>query len=105
MDIRKIDRNMEQTVVDGGGMKLYKMPCEPFTLYGVKHDERGFYRLDDDFAASVSDGVKYLARNTAGGRIRFKTDSKTLKAIVKYKNFCRMGHMPCLLYTSDAADD
>ena len=109
MDIRKIDRNMEQTVVDGGGMKLYKMPCEPFTLYGVKHDERGFYRLDDDFAASVSDGVKYLARNTAGGRIRFKTDSKTLKAIVKYKNFCRMGHMPLSgsggLSLTDVTDD
>lgn len=94
MDIRKIDKNMEQVVTTSDGMKFYALPCEPFKVYGVNHDERGFYRLGDEFAASVSEGVKFLARNTAGGRIRFKTDSKTLKATVKYANFCSMGHMP-----------
>ena len=94
MDIRKVDKNMEQTVATSDGMKFYALPCEPFKVYGVNHDERGFYRLDGEFAATVSDGVKFLSTNTAGGRIRFKTDSKTLKAIVKYKTFCQMGHMP-----------
>ena len=94
MDIGQVDKNMNQAVTTNNGMKFYTLPCEPFKIFGVRHGEHGFYRLDDEFAASISDGVKFLATNTAGGRIRFRTNSKKLKAIVKYRNFCCMGHMP-----------
>lgn len=94
MDIGKIDRNMNQAAGTRDGMRFYTLPCEPFKIYGVRHGENGFYRLDPEFAASISEGVKFLATNTAGGRVRFKTNSKKLKAIVKYRNFCCMGHMP-----------
>ena len=50
---------------------------EPFDLYGfyAPHTEKGFKRLPDDLAQAVNSGVAKLYLNTAGGRVRFCTDS------------------------------
>ena len=59
---------------------------EPFTIHGLMPPEHGkpFRRMPDDIAASVSPGVRHLAANTAGGRIRFRTDAGViaLKAVM-----------------------
>ena len=48
------------------------------TLCGIQYEEDyGYYtRLPQKVADRVSEGVSLLASNTAGGRVRFKTNSK-----------------------------
>lgn len=51
---------------------------EPFRLYGIlpPDEEHGYYhRIPQKVADRVNDGVKGLNHHTAGGRIRFVTDS------------------------------
>ena len=50
----------------------------PFTVHGVFYDEsiKKFARLPRDVASATSGNVKYLSLFTAGGRVRFRTDSR-----------------------------
>ncbi len=69
---------------------------EPFKLYGVFYDEgQGCYlRMPASVAKEVSAGVESLNRCTAGGRIRFVTDSDFIGMKVLQKNRACMRHMP-----------
>ena len=51
---------------------------KPFRLYGFYNPlgENEFKRLPDEIGKNVSEGVAALYRNTAGGRVRFSTDSR-----------------------------
>ena len=55
----------------------YDVRNAPFQLYGFyKPEERGvFKRIPLDVAEKTSKNVRLLCTNTAGGRLRFKTDS------------------------------
>lgn len=59
---------------------------KPFAIYGLSCVEKGknFLRMPEEVSAKVSDGVHWLSTNTAGGRIRFATDSDyiALKAVM-----------------------
>lgn len=57
----------------------------PFSVHGVTHDGERFVRLPADVARSVSEGVYALHSHTAGGRIRFRTDSARI-ALRAYMN-------------------
>ena len=76
--------------------KYYTIPNENFDLYGVIFDEsiNQFVRMPDKVAKSVSGGVDYHSKHTAGGRLRFKTNSKTFHLSVKYPYLQKMAHMP-----------
>lgn len=75
---------------------LYDVRQKPFTIYGLYEPltEPEFKRMPDDVAASVSPEVATLARNTAGGRIRFCTDSMYVAIRAELQNICRVPHMP-----------
>lgn len=68
----------------------------PFSLCGLWQPAEGdhFCRMPDDAAAAVSESVRMLARQTAGGRVRFSTDSRyiAIKAVMPYVK--HMDHMP-----------
>ena len=51
---------------------------KPFDIYGLydSHSEGVFRRLPEDVAKATSSAVAGLAKNTAGGRVRFCTDSE-----------------------------
>ncbi len=92
-DITKIDKNLEvKEHVDEVGMAFYDVRRDPFDVYGLYNyrNEPEFRRLPDDVAECVSENVKKLARNTAGGRVRFSTDSDvvTIKAVMT--SICRL---------------
>ena len=57
--------------------KVYDARSKPFQLYGLhKPEEQGlFKRMPLEVAEKTSERVKLLYTNTAGARIRFKTDS------------------------------
>ncbi len=96
MDIRDIDKNFAQsTVFDKEKVDFFKVTEAPFELYGVFYDEKEgrFLRMSYDLSPKVSDGVHYLNRHTAGGRVRFSTNSKTLTLLIEYGGLEPMPHM------------
>jgi len=94
-DITKVDKNFAAKSVIYDGMTVYHISEEPFKIYGIYRSESGdFLRMPSRIAESISDGVKQLYNHTAGGRIRFKTDSKkiVLRSILPY--ITNFNHMP-----------
>ena len=68
------------------GIKYYNVQSEPFKIYGVYFSEaEGHYRrIPKEIAEATNDGVKGLSKHTAGGRVRFATDST--KLVIKAEN-------------------
>ncbi len=79
MRLEEIDKNMASAKVEEReGYVFRDAKYEPFRTYGVFHDGERYRRIPQDVAASVNAGVEHLAKNTAGGRIRFVTDSDSV---------------------------
>ena len=98
MKIEKIDKNFslrEQAHIEGDRVH-YSLPHSAFAMYGIFYDkkEQRFMRMDCTVAASVSEGVSTLSRHTAGGRLRFATDSSVFQLTVAYDFLWLMSHMP-----------
>ena len=64
----------------------------PFQISGIYYEDGKFRRLPEDTAAAVSGKVHFLHANTAGGRLRFRTDSSYVAITTKMENICRMPH-------------
>lgn len=95
-NIEKIDKNFAALAVSFDGMITYDVRKAPFSIHGLYRPEDGgpFRRMPQEVAAAINPGVLDLYGNTAGGRIRFKTDSNrvVLKWIAPYiRDF---SHMP-----------
>lgn len=68
----------------------------PFSLHGIFYDDsmQCFLRMSASVAETVSKGVADLNHCTAGGRIRFVTDSDFIGIKAVQKNRPGMRHMP-----------
>ena len=88
--LSEIDKNFADiTSVDMTGRKAYDVCKEPFRVYGLllprdKNDI--FRRMPSDIAKSINPGVEKLHDNTAGGRVRFATNSKRVAIYVKERD-------------------
>lgn len=92
-DIEKIDKNFKiETAIRREGVDFYNADNPPFTIYGVFRDGEKYRRLPESVAKSVSPGVHKLHADTAGGRIRFKTDSPNVYLSVKTEKVGKMPH-------------
>lgn len=97
MRIEELDRNLAiVTDVNEPDIVWLDAKQAPCSLHGVTYDaEQGCYvRMPQKVADTVSKGVAALNRCTAGGRIRFKTDSSFLAIRAVQKNRAAMPHMP-----------
>ena len=75
-DISKIDKNFAvSTTIDKEDVRFYDAEEPPFEICGVFREGDCFRRLPEAVAESVSEGVLVLHSKTAGGRVRFRTDS------------------------------
>ena len=81
--------------VDESGAKFYSVKEEPFKVYGLYNyrEENEFKRLPD-YLSKLSWGIENLYRNTAGGRVRFSTDSDFMIIRAKMSQVALMPHMP-----------
>jgi lysophospholipase L1-like esterase len=90
-DISKIDKNFKAVERSGSVMQEITLPSDRLDLYGVYYEpsEGRFRRLPNYVAEKVNDGVKNLATNTAGGRIRFITNSPyiAIKVVLPHATF------------------
>lgn len=97
MDITKIDKNFGTNAATAPDeLRRETLPSDNVALYGIKFNkEKGFFeRMPQDIAKGVNENVEVLNTDTAGGRARFSTDSKTLYLTVKYKRLAKMSNMP-----------
>lgn len=109
----EVDRNMiVPNTLTEPDLRFYDIRRAPFQLYGLwqPQTEPVFKRLPDDIGTNTNSGVKTLYLQTAGGRVRFSTDSPyvAIKAVMPYVK--HMDHMPLSgssgfdLYLDTAAD-
>ena len=99
VDISKIDKNFAAAKIDAP-KPVFKNALEtPFVLEGfpwLAENGGELYRIPKTTTVEETNkGVVYLASNTAGGVVRFRTDSPflVLRARLTDPNF-RVGHMP-----------
>lgn len=75
-DIKSIDKNFKvNTKIEKDDLVFYNALDTPFEINGVFYENGKFRRMPEETAKTVNKGVYTLHTNTAGGRIRFKTDS------------------------------
>ena len=77
MNILDIDKNFQLPEMDVTDIEWFDCTDTPFSLHGIFYDDKigGFLRLPKDIADATSQGVSYLSLYTAGGRVRFNTNS------------------------------
>ena len=97
MKIELLDKNFA-VINDGepGEKAVYTIPHKNFGLYGVYYaeDEKRFRRIPSEVADNITYNLSVLSTNTAGGRLRFSTNSKTIGIEVTYPSLAHMTHMP-----------
>ncbi len=94
-DISRVDKNFEvKTNIKKDDIKFYNIDEFPFKIYGIFKRDGKYRRLPEDVAKKVSEGVYASHNRTAGGRVRFVTDSSYIAISVKMDTVCKMPHMP-----------
>ena len=102
-DITKIDPNFKVNEAFGREDVVLKSCLEaPFSIHGVTHDGEGFRRLPRELAESVNQSIAYLSMHTAGGRVRFRTDSPF---VALHLVSPALGRMPHFALTGSAGLD
>ena len=91
--LEEIDKNFKvETKLNKDNIEFYSARQNPFSIYGLIYEDGQYRRMPQSVAESVSEWVGYLNRNTAGGRVRFKTDSSYVAISTKMKNLGKMDH-------------
>lgn len=92
-NIAEIDKNFKiETNVNKSDVKFYNALTPPFRIYGIFYEDGKFRRMPESVARTVSEGVHSLHANTAGGRLRFKTNSPYIAINVKMPTIGKMSH-------------
>ena len=98
MKIEEIDKNFKTADLGGTPVNFYNACTAPFVIEGFawrKDGETTFYRLPRNFTKDdVNEGALYLANNTSGGMIRFRTNSPYIAIRAKLVYSADMNHMP-----------
>lgn len=101
--ISDIDKNFKiKSNIKKDDIKFYDVKNSPFKVYGVFYEKGKFRRVPEKVAKKVNDGVYGLHVNTAGGRVRFVTDSTYVAINAKMLS---IGKMPHFALTGSAGFD
>ena len=91
------DQNLQVTASIGDvEVTLYSVRQKPFSIYGLYRptEEPTFKRMPDEVTQAVSESLFSLGRSSAGGRVRFCTDSPFISIRAEYDKVGRLPHMP-----------
>lgn len=97
--IQDVDKDMRhETSIKEDNIRFFNVKDDPFDLYGFYSANKGenFLRMPLDTAEKVAPDIPMLATLTAGGRVRFKTNSPYVAISVKYSAMVRLPHMSYL---------
>ncbi len=102
-DISKVDKNfIVKTKIEKDDIEFISADSECFEIFGIFKEDGKYRRLPEAVAKTVSPGVHSLHAHTAGGRIRFVTDSPYVAINVKMG---AVGKMPHFALTGSAGFD
>lgn len=95
--IEEIDKNFAAAdITDKDAHIKYFDVCKPpFEIYGVmppNDTEKEFLRMPRAFAEGLNERIAELNTNTAGGRIRFRTNSSEIVLKAEMRYLARMAH-------------
>ena len=105
--IDEIDKNFKaDTTIEEPDVRFYDVRKAPFKIYGLYEPQTEsdmFRRLPQSLADEVNEGFAVLAKHTAGGRVRFRTNSRYVGIRVEYPWVdCGYSHIP---FTGSAGFD
>ena len=96
MELGKIDGNfieMQKLSLPDIALKdVSELPVDIYGFYKFENDKI-FKRMPDEVAKEIGGGVSKLYLDTAGGRIRFKTDSEYIAIKVSFSHIMRNSMM------------
>ena len=93
MNLAEIDSNFKvETKIEKQGLKFFDALAEPFKIYGVYYQDGKFRRIPEEVAKNTSTGVLGLHANTAGGRVRFVTNSSYVAINALMERASKMPH-------------
>jgi hypothetical protein len=91
--ISDIDSNFRvNTELKKDGLSFYDIEKDPFSVYGIFKEDGKYRRLPEKVAKSISERVYHLHTNTAGGRVRFRTNSRRIAIIARMDHLGKMPH-------------
>ena len=91
--ISQIDKNFQvKTKIDKKDIRFINACETPLQINGVFYENGKFRRLPEEVAKTVNEGVHALHANTAGGRVRFKTNATYVAIHAKMSNIGKMPH-------------
>ena len=95
MNIGSIDERLASVGIGNEKIDWYNAKDERISLHGVYFDEgEGLYmRVPDEVALKATPNLKPLVRMTAGGRVRFVTNSPFIAIKASVPAFEPMPHM------------
>ncbi len=97
MKISEIDKNLALDIITSDENTVFMDAAgEPFEVTGVllpTAEEPYYRRMPQAIADQVSPGVADLNHHTAGGRVRFRTDSPYVSLHAVQSAVCLMSHM------------
>ncbi|MBE6727460.1 MAG: hypothetical protein E7562_02295 [Ruminococcaceae bacterium] len=101
--IEDLDTNFKlESNIGKDDVKFYDVRQAPFSIHGVIYENGRFRRMPQEIADTVNQGVAVINSNTAGGRVRFKTNSRYVAIVVKMMG---IGKMPHFALTGSAGFD
>ncbi|MBQ3055761.1 MAG: hypothetical protein IJC88_06615 [Oscillospiraceae bacterium] len=101
--IHQIDPNFEvKTKVKQEGLVFRNCLEIPFSIHGLMREGDRFCRLPFETAKNISLPVSWLYANTAGGRVRFRTDSPY---VAIHAEFGTLGRFPHFAFSGSAGFD
>ncbi|GIN69972.1 hydrolase [Bacillus sp. J14TS2] len=96
IQVEKLDNHMKANSINGGSLQWHDPKQSPFKISGFAwlKEEQGFRRLPKQPRYEVTEAVDILANCTAGGQLRFRTNSQKLAVKVTLQGKANMFHMP-----------
>ncbi len=95
--MKELDQNLLiETEINKPDIKFFDIRRPPFDVYGFYNyaSEPEFHRMPVEVAAATSDRVAWFERESAGGRVRFSTDSPYVAISVEFAYLGRNSHTP-----------
>lgn len=96
-DLSKIDKNYKiETKINKTDIKFHGVEEAGFSIHGIFKEGENYVRLPKDIAYTVNEGLTYLHYFTAGGRLRFRTDSPYVALNIDLRSVGKVPHLSLL---------
>lgn len=96
LSIEQIDPNFASATVDCSDVEFFSPRVAPMQIHGLYNPQAQgpFTRLPIHIAQQLNPRIEHLNRHTAGGRIRFKTNTRKIVIKSILPSLEPMKHMP-----------